>query len=580
MLSAVHLYSAPPAREDVVARAPLNQIIQVLVLLVLTAPVWAAVQLTTSYDQGQVGNPFELIIEVSQSSSIIGAPELEPLQQDFKIHSNKSVYLTEKRAGRTVFISRWILSLSPKRAGDLIIPAINVKGESSQPLSFYAAAKPKPKAEPLILQAQLDTHDAYQGSPIRLNVKLYYSLALQSAELTQPRIDGVNIEPIGNQLSYIERLNQQRYQVIEQQYLLQALNPGRYQIPRLHFTGTDATGIAITSQSAPVEFEILPLPGKLSNQVQLTATEVRIEQHWQPSLDRLRAGDALTRTITVIAHGIPARWIPDISLPATEGISVYPQPPQLDQNILNNVLVSSKKTEFKLLLTQAGNHHLAELSLAWWDSLANRVRLSYLEPTDLQVLPFTADEKDSALEENQPPLLADERSSVAVSSREQTASAMQWQAWVWAGIALICAIGWSLSQQRSKRVETELTTLKQAALQPKPRTPPSIDPARQHNSFSELSEACETNNPERAYQCLFEWAAVHWPGMRVRTLEDIQELAKDPTLTYLLKNLQHQLQDPSDSWHGDLLIERIRRLRQQSRRPQRSRESIRVAVDD
>ena len=555
----------------------LRLLAQTVAFLVLALPAWGAVQLSLNTELGQVDKPFELQIEVSQYTSVIGAPDLEPLQQDFKIHANRSVYLTEKRGGRTIFISRWTISLSPKRAGSLIIPALNVKGESSQPLPFQVQPKPKPKAEPLILKTELDTLDAYQGSPIELSVKLYYSLNLQSAALTQPRIEGVAVEQLGEQLNYTASLNQQRYQVIEQKYLLQALKTGRYRIPELRFNGTDESGNPLSSASKPLEFDILPLPNNLFQQIRLVASEVRLEQQWQQPLNSLRAGDTLNRTITLVAHGVPAQWLPDISLPIVEGISVYPQPEQLHNSSTNDVLVSRKTIEFKMLLTKPGLQHLPEISIQWWDSVRNKPETALLASMDIQVLPFAAELTEHREPDHSPTTQAPATSLAAKSSADKARSdtATQWQAWVWAAIALICAIGWSLSQQRSKRFETELALLKQAP-KPEPTSAVSdIDPTLQHNSFSALTEACENNDPELAYRFLLDWAAAHWPGMRVRTLEDIEELAKDPTLTYLLKNLHHQLQDPSDSWHGDLLIQRIRRLRQQTSQSQiRTRQNL------
>ncbi|MFT5719866.1 MAG: hypothetical protein ACI9W6_000154 [Motiliproteus sp.] len=566
---------------------------QTVALLTLAFPAWGAVQLTPSTDRGQVDQPFELQIEVSQYSSVIGAPELDPLQQDFNIHSNRSVYLTEKRDGRTLFISRWILSLSPKRAGTLIIPALSIKGEQSQPLRLQVQPKPRPKVEPLILKVHIDSADAYQGSPVSLSVKLYYSLNLQSAELTQPRIDGVRTEQLGDQLSYTESLDQQRYQVVEQRYLLQAQTPGRYRIPALYFNGTDGSGNSISSQSRPLEFEILPLPGNLSKQIQLVTSEVRLEQQWLRPLDNLRAGDTLTRVITLVAHGIPALWLPDIKLPVVEGVSAYPQPAQLQQSDINGVLVSRKTFKFKLLLTQPGLLRLPGVAISWWDTVRNEREIAELDPVDIQVQPFVAEASVPA--STLSTQLLDGQSAAVVSTTTRSdldpdsdaatdaatdATASPWQAWVWAAIALICAAGWSLSQQRNKRLDTELIALKQAPKPAPPLDPLVPNPSLQHNSFSALTEACTRNDPALAYRFLFTWAEANWPGMRVRTLEDIQELAKDPTLTYLLKNLEHQLQDPSDSWHGDLLIERLRRLRQQGRQPPSGRNSIRVAVED
>ncbi|MEH6470565.1 MAG: BatD family protein [Halopseudomonas sp.] len=558
------------------ARSSLSLICCTLLLLTLALSVKAEVSVTASTNQGRVGQPFELQIESAQFRSIIGGPQLGPLQQDFQIHSNKSVYLTEKRAGRTVFIARWTLSLSPKRAGSLQIPAIEVKQEWSQPQNIQVQPKPRPKAKPLILKALLNSPTAYQGGVINLSVKLYYNLALQSAELTQPKIEGARVELFGDQQSYTETLGSQNYQVIEQQYLVQADSAGRHLIPALHFNGTDGRGSAIAIESKPVEFNIMPLPNGLSAQPQLVASEVQLQQQWLQSFDNLRAGDTLTRSITLTAHGVPAQWLPDIQLANSDGVSVYPQTAQLQQHSVNGVLVSRKQIDFKLLLTQPGKQHLSEVSLHWWDSVGDKPQTAQLQAANILVQPFIGEAQDqepSSLSSTNPK--PDLLSTPSSSSQQDT----QWQAWVWAGIALICALGWSLSVQRSKRLELELNTVQRAKTQ-EPVTAEPVHANNPHNTFSDLSEACHLNDPELAYHCLFEWATAHWPGMRVNSLADIEALANDPTLSYLLKNLEHQLSDPSDSWHGDLLLERLSRIRQQSRQSSSRQDGIRVAISD
>lgn len=585
----------------VYSRITVRVVIQGLLLisLLFTAQVNAEVRLIAAVDEGPVGQPFELIIEAAQLRSITGSPDLTPLKQDFNILSSRSVYLTEKRNGRTVHVSRWTLSLSPLRPGSLSIPAVQVRNEWSQPLTFQAHPRPGPKSEPLQLQTSLSQTQAYLGRPLTLSVQLLYNIALQSAELTQPQIDGVRILRKGEQQVHSQVLNQQRYQVIEQQYWIQPLKPGRFQIPSLQFNATDTLGNPINGQSQPLEFTISALPDNVSGQIQLLTTQVELQQQWQNPVGTPRAGDTLIRTISLQAQGIPSLWLPDIELPPIQGVSVYPQPARLEQIDQDGVLISRKQIDFKLLLTQPGTVDIPGVEIVWWDVDNSRAITAKLASSSLQVAAFSAqtepESEPPATTQKAPEPSAATLSATLAATTDENAS-VQWQAWIWALIALVCAGGWTLSQQRNKKLEAELTqfgsrkagrSTTRATTEPtlsatapsavstiSPSTGPTTAPATAppplarelHNSFDQLAEACHLNDPELAYQRLIDWASVHWPHTAIESLEDIQHLAKDPTLTYLLRNLEHQLQDPSDSWHGDLMLERIERLRQKSRR--------------
>ncbi len=585
---------SPKTRQcSFVALNPLALIIQMMLVLVLATPARAEVRLIAAVDEAEVGTPFELIIEAAQNRSVTGSPDLKPLQQDFRIHANRSVYLTEKRNGRTAYISRWTLSLSPLRAGTLVIPALLVKGEWSQPQRFQAHPKARPKAKPLLLKAILASPEGYPGSPLNFSVQLYYNIALQSAELTQPKIANTRLERRGEQLSYSATLNQQRYQVIEQQYWIQALEPGRYQIPPLQFKGLDSLGNVVNSQSLPLEFNITPLPSAASKPIQFIASQASLEQQWLESFDNIRAGDTLTRSITLEAQGIPAQWLPDIRLPDAAGISVYPQTPKLHQSFIDGVWISRKQMDFKLLLTQPGNIELPPLRLHWWDSARDQPQTASLESVVIQVAPFTA----QSIEVTAATTTASDTGSIKPTTTVDNPTAIQWQAWAWALIAVSCAFGWTLSLQRNKRLEAELATYTRNGPAPQPVQPTQTSPSvtetklqRQLNEsddrFAAFSAACQLNDAEQAYELIFDWAAAHWPEAHIQSLEDIQMQARDPTLSYLLKNLQHQLRDSSDSWHGDLLLERITRQRQKTRQPQpqpqpqRRHEPIKITIKD
>lgn len=556
-------------------------LLAVMVLQLLAPASQAAITLAPSIEQGQVNKPFELVIESSQYQSASGSPDLSPLQQDFRILSNRSVYLTKREKGRTLYISRWTLKLSPKRTGTLVIPPIRVKGELSQALRFQVRAKPRPKAQPLLLEASLSSAEGYPGTPITLNVQLFYNITLQHAELTQPAAEGLRFLPQGVQRSYSQERDNNRYQVIEQRYWLQALKPGDYLIPALRFTVSDGQGKQVTGESQPLPLVIATLPPSLAElaagQLPLISSQVSLKQQWQTQTQGIQAGDTLIRSVIIEAQGLPAQWLPDIRLPNLDGISVYPQPAQLQQAEREGVLTSSKQIDFKLLLTQAGQFQLPAVTLNWWDSSDGSSQTARLDPTPLDVAPFsamTATVETAATIEPKADLPA------AVTTED---NGIPWQAWIWAMLALVCAAGWTLSLQRNRRLQSELATLRPpATANPRSITPPNSGKSTTHeettsgkkaadtvhNNFEELAEACQLNDPELAYERLFNWADVRWPHAHVDSLADIQALAKDPTLTYLLKNLEHQLSNPgNDSWHGDLLLQRITRLRQSSKQP-------------
>ncbi|WP_421863585.1 BatD family protein [Motiliproteus sp.] len=525
------------------------------------------------------GQPFELQLEAVQLRSVPGSPDLQPLQQQFDLLSSRSSYLTERRNGRTHYISRWTLQLRPRQSGDVQIPPISVKGEQTQPLLLQIEPRPQRLSEQVRLISELEQSETYPGHPLRLRLQLYYNLPLQHAEITQPSLDGIEVFPIGGQQTYSEQLGDRQYQVIEQYYLLQGQEPGDYRLDALTLMANRADGQPLEVSSRPVSFRILPWPDDLPRKPVLVASEFQLKQRWPDQQAYLRAGDTLVRTLELIGHDIPAAWLPDPQLDNVDGITLYPQPPQLEQRLINGVLVSRKTIDYKLLLTRDGQFQLPGVQLAWWDSVREELELAEVPGKPIEVHPFLAAPPNQVpavtpSTENRPTA-----KSKVQPDQDNAAPTSHWQAWVWASIAIICALGWTLSWQKRKQLEARLEALQTAdpgsdavatPVEPEPAmpstpatpaTPATPTIAGSDHRFELLADACRANDPELTHQYLFDWAEAQWPQQQIRTLLELEQQAKDPTLGYLLRNLEYHAANPHEYWDGDLLLQRLVRLR-------------------
>ncbi|WP_165839974.1 BatD family protein [Motiliproteus coralliicola] len=552
---------------------PLVSVLLLPLVLLGISPAQAQVSWHPPTQEVIEGQPFELQLEVVQLRSVPGSPDLTALRQQFDLLSSRSSYLTERHNGRTHYISRWKLQLQPRQAGDLQIPPISVKGEQTQPLLLQVTPKPQRLSERIRLISELEQSEVYPGQPLKLRLQLYYNLPLQHAEMTQPSLDGIKIAPLGGQRAYSEQLDNRRYQVIEQHYLLQGDQPGDYLLEELTLKANRTDGQVLEVRSQPVAFRIHPWPEDLAQTPTLVASEVQLQQHWPQQQAYLRAGDTLVRTLELVGHGIPAAWLPNPQLAEIDGITLYPQPPQLEQRLINGVLVSRKIIDYKLLLTRAGQFQLPSAQLPWWDSVREAMELAEVPGRTIEVQPFMAAPPSQQSNQTATPSSDVIPDSPAPSATDEQAQPSLWQAWAWAAIALICALGWTLSWQKRKQLEIKMASLEQASTAP--ATPPEQhrssvataaqteprSPLRAEDPFEQLAQACRANDPELTHQQLFDWAEKQWPAQPIRTLLELEQQAKDPTLGYLLRNLEYHAANPHEYWDGELLLQRLERLR-------------------
>ncbi|WP_207063097.1 BatD family protein [Motiliproteus sp. SC1-56] len=536
-----------------------------LPLLLLPSLALAEVQLNAERDSGPAGTAFELVIEATQSRPI-SSLDLAPVKNQFEILSQRHSSRSSFQGGQSLYTHRWNLQLKPRTTGTLTIPPL-VVGYERSPLFRYQATpgaqKPAlstPSKNSVRLSVELLETLVYSRTPNQLRVRLHYAVPLSHAELTEPSVEGLHIEALGEPHHGQETVDGQAYRTIEQHYLLLAEHAGTFEIPPIEFEGVAPSGSAegLRLKTEPLSLEVLPPPAE-SVEPWLAATELRLSQQWAQPPQNLRAGDTLNRTITIEAHGIPASWLPVPSLEAPEGVRVFPQPVRRTQDTRNGTLVSRLEMDIGLLFTRPGPVTLPSLALDWWDSVRERPERSELAATNLVIEGFVDTESESAPSEARPAAPSEAAAGSFVGG--------QWSAWLWALIGLICAAGWSLSRSKLRQTEAllaqareELQTQRQANAQADYRE-------EEAHAFNALAHACRQNDPEGATRALIQWAKYSWPEQAIGSFSDLEINAQDPTLSYLLRNLEHSLSGVDDDpWMGDLLLSQVDRLRRRRRR--------------
>ncbi|MEH6811677.1 MAG: BatD family protein [Motiliproteus sp.] len=549
-----------------------------LPLLLLSSVIQAQTSATLNRKEGPVATVFELKLESEQRQSL-NTPDFSPLEQDFSILNNSKVSVSNFRNGVTLYKSTWTLRLRPKHVGELKIPGIRVGAERSRSLVYSASDQGPLEIQPDLFVATSITPDLnYSRAAFVFSVKLYFVQTLTSAELTEPQLDNVLIERLGPQRNYGEIRNGQDFQVIEQRYVLFPLTSGRFTIPPIEFSGAN-TFQQLNAQSESLSFEALRPPPEISSKQWLAATELRIDEQWQPAnFDKLQVGDTLIRTLVIEGHNIPASWLPTPELNPQEGVSIYLQAPELSQQTDTGILVSRKTIQYKLLLTRSGNIELPAIKLKWWDVIRDEQEVSELNPVTIPVSefkPFSATTspkttKAQTVQSDNSQPLPNEAAADIIKGADSD-SPLPWMAWLWAAIALVCATGWSLTQLKLKQIQQLMHTLKARQQVPESALKERDYMLEETNAFNRLSRACCVNAPEDTAQQLVQWAKFTWPNETIGDLADVEICADDPTLSYLLRDMEHHLYRRSaedDPWQGDLVLNQVTRLRKRIRSSQ------------
>ncbi|MFP3515397.1 BatD family protein [Pseudomonas sp. SIMBA_077] len=363
-----------------------------------------AVGLTASVDRDQLksGETVELTLE-SNDATLFGKPDLTPLDHLFEVRGTRQVNQLTTLSDDNQAITRWIITLQPKRTGSVIIPPLQVGDYHSLPIKLSVTQSSTSEAElaPVFIEASLDQPSVYVQAQAILTLRVYHSVALyDDSNLTPLHLQDAIIEPLGDSRTYEKLINGVRHGVIEVRYGIYPQHSGEMLIPALTFSATQ-----VDSQPNTAPLPNNPKPGKMVHVISaqipllvkpkpedypatsawLPARSLSLSETWNPEPDHCKVGDSLTRTLTLKAEGLSSAQLPPLPETDVNGLRRYPDLPQLSNQVTDNGMLGSREEREALVPTRIGQVELPAVEVVWWNTHEDRLERSYLPARTLQV---------------------------------------------------------------------------------------------------------------------------------------------------------------------------------------------------
>ncbi|MFQ5346153.1 MAG: hypothetical protein ACE5DZ_09400 [Mariprofundus sp.] len=148
---------------------------------------------------------------------------------------------------------------------------------------------------------------------------------------------------------------------------------GTFDVPAiaLHLSiAEEQSGTAITGTlyTKPLQFQaIIPpaLQGKGDKWVATSRFEV--SDILNRSLDHLKPGDAIVRTIRISADNLPAMMLPAAQAESIEGISIYKKTPRLNDRSNRGDYLAERVDVLTYVFEKPGNYVLPARNYDWWN---------------------------------------------------------------------------------------------------------------------------------------------------------------------------------------------------------------------
>ena len=505
----------------------------------------------------------ELTLELSDQD---GTPDLEPLERDFTVLSNARSNRISIVNGRVDTRNEWVLTLAPKRVGELQIPELAIGDKRTDPILVkVVAGKADAAGNDVLLESSVDVSTVDVQAQVIYTLRLLHGVDLKEGSLSVPDLPNAIVERLGEDVSSEMLRDGRRYRVVERKYAVFPQASGVFKIPSAVFNGKTigrggspfdsffgrrfgadpfdqafGGGQAVRARAKEIIVDVTPQPKDTLGRGWLPAKNIKLSEEWAPSPPQFRVGEPVTRTLLLEAEGLTAQQLPDLGQADIAGVKLYPDQPS-KETTTNPTGVTSKKTvKIALIATRPGKLQLPAVEVTWWDTRRRALQVATLPARMIDVLPGADTGANSpAISTALPPAVnapAPMAAEPAPASDEILVTAQQTNYWPYlTAIAVAAWLFTTFGWWRSRRQV-------ESAGAPSPRTDPHALNVKIVRSG--VHAACASRDPKQVRDALLQWAAWNWPDAPPRNIVDLAALASDAALQKFLLELEREAYAP------------------------------------
>ena len=363
------------------------------VLLLWPVSLLAATRAWLEQPQVTLGQAVTLNVE---TDAVSATPDLTPLMRDFEVEGQSDSRSVRMVNGRMSASTTFSLTLRPRRAGTLTIPALQVGNERTAPLTLEVSATATARAASnglVFVETEVDDPNPYVQQSVGVTVRLYYATPLVSGQLDLDPPDGALLQRVGEIVQSSREIDGRRYSTAERRFLLVPERSGALIVPGARFEGRGAGGWMddllggnsrqVNITGAPRTLQVRPQPVG-APQPWLPVRDLRMRYTAVPQ--QLRTGEAGTLTIETTVVGATQAQLPELPMPSIPGAQVFAEPPQFDERFVGGTPQVTLTRRYSVVPSQAGRLVVPGTAMAWWDVRAGAARRATLPDLTLPVV--------------------------------------------------------------------------------------------------------------------------------------------------------------------------------------------------
>ncbi|WP_031340404.1 BatD family protein, partial [Xanthomonas maliensis] len=428
---------------------------------VTAVPAAAVTRAWLDRDSIDAGDSVTLNVETDQRGV---QPDFVPLRADFALGATNASQQMQVSNGGVTTRALFGVVLTPRKSGALIVPAVRVGRERTEPLPLQvnaavaaAAAAPASGSAASVAQGNeeafvdtlVDDRQPYVQQSVGVVVRLHYATQLTSGELDLPAPDGASLQRVGDDVSSTEMVDGRRYNVVERRFLLVPERSGPLVLPPARFNGRSVGGF-FDDYFGRGNGELSARSASISMQVR--AQPVNAPQPWLPlrslqlrytaTPQRATAGEAAQIVVEASARGATQAQFPELPTPAVPDAQVFAEPAQFDERFVDGSPQLRVTRRYSVVPNRAGTLVVPGLQMGWWDVGAAAARMASLPDLTLEVAPGSGAFAATTTAPATSAAPAGAASVPAGAALQLQAPAPPARPWGWMAAALVFALLW------------------------------------------------------------------------------------------------------------------------------------------
>jgi hypothetical protein len=492
------------------------------------------------------------------------------LEQDFDIlsqsrSSNFSVINGDFQRSVT-----WSLTVMPKQAGIITIPAVPFGKDQSpslrltiKPAGSNDGARPADQS----IEVDIEPKSVYVNQQLIVTVRMFSNSDILQYGMGDLEVDGVDadIEKLGDDRQYRSQRNGTTFLVLERRYAVFPQQAGELRIKSLlgemqlrggtggnqFFDPFRQRGEVKRVRSSDQQVQVKAIPAPFSAGNWLPARELQLVEEWPDAKGGqpvFKVGEPVTRRLSLLADGIPAARLPELNSTASAGLKQYPEPPRLHDEKKSSGVIGIREQSVALIPTQPGHYSLPAIEIPWWNVQTGQRETLRLAARDIQVggSATTASPAATAPQSAHPETAATTTSKPLPDAENAPTRGAGNGLWPWltalfALAWLLTLLAWWWTHRRRSGRQPNTEALRHSG-----------DPAR---SLKALRQACHSGSAADCQRALLNWGrcCLQQPGLN--SLGELGRHCGEPLQSLFADLEAARYSDQPGAWDGQAILQ-------------------------